>query len=456
MKTFLFDNTILTKDKKSTYLSADLSAAASCSVQSIIGMTTTGYILLLGDIGQEKTEIVQLSNGTAPSGTTVYFQTACSFDHPQDTKVTILDYNQFAISRATGVSSQKSTLTTANLQVDQLSSIYNDNTNTTGYGFVEFYDSINSRYSSPSDPIPYAGYADNSVYMVKKRALDSVNEKIDTELITNEILDQYLQEARREYHNAKGKRPYRRKFNADIGNVTAGMYRVAMPSDVQKPYTAENIYGVRIGTQGNTVYFDKKAFDEEYDGVAHTTLLTAYTVGNQDLYCDNVRDFEDSGSVTVENDTIEYSAKGVTGGTLRISTAGDDNHAVNLDVWQNASYGLPDKFTVWMDTDGTSYIYFSNPIETAYVNQNIFADYYQAKKTVDSDSDELDEPDNVQDGYVHYIAWKIKKRKDKGLVALKDDDYLEWQRIKQDSLGAEYLGADIRLQPNIDHLIIPQ
>ncbi len=453
-KTFIFDNTILTKDKKATYLSADVSAAAiNLSAQSIVGITTTGIILLIGEVGQEKTEIVQVSNGTAPTGTTIPLQTAVSFDHSQDTKVYIIDYNQFALSRSTGVSSQKATLATVGLQVDQNDSIYNDNTNTTGYGFVEFYDSINSRYSSPSDPIPYAGFSDNSVYMIKKRALDSVGEAIDTNLITNEYLDQCLAEARREYHNAPGKRPYRRKFNADIGNVSTGMHRLALPTDLEKSHTAENLYGVRIGANENLAYYDKKEFDQDYEGVGHTTLLTTYAITHQDLYVDSVRDLTDEGSVSLEDDIISYSAKGISGGTLRISTAGAVAHDSGSDIWQNKTFGLPDKFTVFAGTDGTSYVYFNCPLSTAYASQNVWADYYSTKKTIDSDADELDEPDNVQDGFVHFLAWKIKKRKDKGLIALKDDDYMKWEMIKQNSLGNERLSTDITFTPNIQHLL---
>jgi hypothetical protein len=451
MKTFTIDNTILTADKKATYLSSDLSASAiNMSVQSIIGLTSTAVAgLQIGETGQEKSEIITVSNGTAPTGTTVHFQTACVFDHPQDTKVYLLDYNQMALSRSTGISSQKGTLITTGIQVDQLKTIYNDVTNTTGYGFVEFYDSINARFSSASDPIPYAGYADNSVYMVKKRALNSAHEQLDPEIVTNEYLDDCLAEARREYHNAQGKRPYRRKYNVDIGNVSTGMFRIALPTDVEKPHTAENVYGVRIGSENNMVYFDKKEWDKEYQGVKHTTLLTAYAIGNQDLYCDNVRDLSDSGSVNLESDTIAYSAKGVSGGTLRISTAGAFIHSADVDVWQGASMGNPEKFTVWMNNDGTNYVYFSCPVSTSYVNQNIFADYYSTKKTIDSDADELDEPDNVQDGFVHFLAWKIKKAKNKGVVDLKDDDYLKWELIKQNSTKNEVTGVNISFIPDV-------
>ncbi len=458
MKTFIIDNTILTKDKKNTYLSADVnSASANLTVQSIVGITTTGIILLVGEVGQEKSEILQVSNGTAPTGTTIYLQTACTFDHPQDTKVYVLDYNQVAISRSTGVSSQKATLTTTGIQVDQIESIYNDVTNSTGYGFVEFYDSINSRFSSPSDPIPYAGFADNSVYSIKQRALDLVDEKIDTNLITSDILDSWLWAARREYHNSQGKRPFRRKWNVDVGNVKTGMYRIPMPTDLQKPYTAENVFGVRIGKQNQLNWVDKKEIDFNFIDVPHANLNSTYTIGNQDLWCDNVNDFEyPGGSVTIEGDVIAYSAIGLSGGTLRISTQGSYNHDLLSDVWQNASYTLPDKYSVWMDTDGTARIYFNRIIETTYVDQNIWVDYYSSLPVLNSDADLLDEPDDVQDAYVHFLAYNIKKRKAKGNLPITDDDYMRWIDLKNQGLSAEYIDDQIRFVPDISHLSLPQ
>ena len=453
---FYTSNTILTKDKKNTYLSADLAAsAANMSVQSIMGLSGTGHVFCLGEIGQPKTEIVKCSNLTAPSGTTIYFQTACLFDHPQDTKVYLINFDQYTLSHSSGITSEKGTIATAGLQVENNETVYRDLNYSAGYSFVQFKNSLTSTFSIVSDPIPYAGFADNTVFQIKKRALDSVNEQIDTNLVTNEYLDQCLAEARREYHNATGKRPYRRKFNADIGNVSTGINKIALPTDTQKPYTAENVYGVRIGTNENLGYYDKKEFDEDYNGVAHTTLLETYAITHQDLYCDNVRDLDDSGSVDIESDNIVYSAKGVSGGTLRISTAGDYAHSSGSDVWQGESMGLPNKFTVFMDFDRTAYIYFNCPISTSYVNQNIWADYYQTKSVADSDADELTEPDNIQDGFVHFLSWKIKKRKNKGIVDLKDDDYLKWEMIKQQALGSERLGSDIRISPLIDHLVIP-
>lgn len=462
-KTIYLDNTILTKDKKFTFLSGDVVAGAQVinvvSTAGFVSLTTSsGQVLCIGELGQEKTEIIKISDvrtssGTNISGTGATLKTVLNFDHPQDTKVYMIDWDRFEVQHASTSTGTKSTLMTypENLQPDSLESQYRDTTKTSGFYFVRFNTTIDSTNSDWSDPIPFAGYADNTVHEIKRRALESVGEEIDGVVISNEFLNRCLWEARREFHKSPGKRPFRKSYNVDIGNVSTGMYRVDLPPYVENPYTSENIFGVRIGTERNMSYIGKKEWDFYYVNKPHTTLSTAYAVGDQDLYVSNVRDFNSSGSVTIENDTIEYSAVGVSGGTLRISTAGSTSHAVSSDVWQNASYGLPDKFTVFADVGGSAYIYFNRPLSTSYVNQNIYADYYRTLLEYDSDADELDEPN--ADMYVSYLAARIKKKRNPALNLAQDDDYRIWLQAKAENLATEYIAEPINLMPDIDHLI---
>ena len=462
MKTIYADNSILLKDKSFTFLSADVVAGAvNVGLMSTLGFqsltTSSGQILFLGELGQEKSEIIRTSNvrsstGTNISGTGATLIAGLRFDHPQDTKVYIIDWDRFEVQTAATVGGAKSTITTypLALQPNVMESQYKDTSVTSGFFFVRFNETINNSSSDWSDAIPYAGYADNTVFAIKQRALDSVNEVVDQKLITQDFLNRALWEARREYHNQPGKRPFRRKFNAAIGSTSTGMYRINLPDDLENPATAENVYGVRIGSERNMQYYDKKDWDWDFIKKPHATLVTAYTVGDQDLYCSSVRDFEDSGVVSIAQTNVAYSARGVSGGTLRISTQGSYDSAVGTDVWQNASYGLPDRFTVWAEVGGSSYIYFNRPLDTAYVNQNVFLDYYRTIVDFDSEADELDEPQF--DMYVPYLAWKIKQRKASGNVGLDDPHYTEWLMKKNNSLAAETLSTELHMRPSIGHL----
>lgn len=461
-KTLYVDNSVIPKDKKYTFLTTDaVAGATTIGLQSTLGFTSlstsSGQILLIGELGQETAELIKTSNvstttGSNIGGTSATLIAGLRFAHPQDTKVTIVDWDRFEVQHATTATGSKTTLMAypEPIQPDHIESLYRDTTQTSGYYFIRFNETVGSTNSDWSDPIPFGGYTDDTVFAIKQRALEQLNETVDGELISNEFLDRCLWEGRREYHNLPGKRPFRRKFNQNIGTVTTGMYRIVMPADVQNPSTAENVYGVRIGAQRNLYFYDKKDFDRDYVDKPHTTLSTAYTVGDQDLYITNAENFADSGSVTIEDDTIIYSARGISGGTLRISTAGADSHAVSSDVWQNASFGLPTHFTVWADVGGSSYIYFNRPIDTTYASQIVYMDYYRTVVDKDSDADQLDEPQ--YDMFVPYLKWRIKQRKNNGLNPLTDPDYQEWTQRKLNSLATEYAGTEIRIFPDISHL----
>lgn len=469
LSVIMVDNTDLTKDKIFTYLSEDvISGESTIRVQNLsgiygYGLDSTGRVLCIGEIGQEKTEIIDTSVTESPSETynEIPLRTDLKFDHHQGTKVYVVDWNKIEISYASSPTGTKSTLIDLLLiQPDSKNTIYRDyNPDSQVFYFVRFVEDItngSTRYSNYSDPVFWKGYDDNTVYSIKKRALESLGEEVDGKIITNEFLNEALWEARREYHEAPGKRPFRRKFNTIIGTALTGSYRIELPFDVERPYTAENIFGVRIGTSKNLEYYDKKEWDFDYRNKPHTTLTAAYTKNvSKDLYVANARDFAQSGAVSIEGTIIEYSAKSNSGGTLRISKHGDWDCSAGSDVWQNASYGLPDKFTVWADPKGSAYIYFNRPIETAYTGQNIYCDYYRTLVGYDSDGDKLDEPD--YDMYIHYLMAKIKHRKKIGEGDItQDPDYKIWQFKKQTALDKEYLSTQLRIQPDIDHLPLPE
>jgi len=465
MKTLYTDLTDLTQNKRFTFTTEDVVAnGTTLAVQSIIGFeslsTSSGQVLCIGQIGNERTEIRRTSNATGESPSAaykwVYLRDSLQFDHPQDTKVTIVDWDRVETQWAATVNGTKATVSAYpfNITPDVPEMLYVDTSATAGFFFTRFNRTIDSQTSDWSDATPYAGYDDNMVFSIKKRAVEALGEEIDGKVVTHEFLNEALWEARREYHNAPGKRPFRRKFNTIIGTAVTGSYRIDLPTDANRPHTAENIYGVRIGPNANMEYYDKKEWDFDYIGKPHSTLTAAYVRGARDLYVASARDFDGSGAVVVENSSISYSEKSNAGGTLRISADGAHDCSAGSDVWQNISYGLPAKFTVFADPGGSAYIYFNRPIETAYLGQNIYADYYRSLVGYNSDADTLDEPE--YDFYVNYLMARIKHRRERGTIDLTNDpDYKIWLFKKQSALNNEHLSTDIRIFPNTEHLIIP-
>ncbi len=442
MKNLSVDNTILTKDKKFTYLSSDASATdTTLTVQSITGFTTD-QILCIGEIGREKSELVQTHATTSPSGSTITLTAAITFDHPQDTKVYLVDWDQVEFSHASTTTGDKSVLSTEDIQADDTETRYKDTAQSSGYYFTRFKDSVNTTYSSYSDPVPYAGYGDNTVFSIKQRALESVGESIG-DLISHDFLNKTLWEGRRELHNSLKRWSFRKEFNYNLGNVSTGDYRIAVPTDLQDPNTNKNVFNVKIGVEHNLEYIPKKEWDEYYRGVPHTTLSSAYTVTDAAVTLTDSADFDEDGTITIEGDDIEYSANDESTGELTVSTDGDSNHDSGKDVWQNVGDGLPTAYTIF---DG--YIYFNRPVSSDYDAQNVWMDYYQELTAYDSDADELDEPE--YDMFVNYLAYNIKKRKNNGVSSLEDDDYQQWVLKKTMLINKEVSGQEIKLIPDID------
>jgi hypothetical protein len=447
-KILQIDLTSLSEDKAKTYLTADITSGTILTVQSVNGFSGSVNILL-GDIGQEDAEIIAIHSLAQASGTTLYLNSSVGKAHSINTPVYAIDWNQVEITHGTvsTTSGISSTLTYGtNILPDRVEMSYKDTSKTSGYYFIRFVDTVGSGYSDYSDAIPYGGFAYNTVWSIKDRALKKVNAKID-DIITHDFLNNCLWEARREFHKAPGKRPFRRKFNVDLGDVTTGSYSISLPNDVENPTSAENIYAVRIGQNIIVTGYDKKDFDRDYRDVAHTTLSSAYATADVYMVLTNSRDFDSSGSVYIESDTISYSANEVSTGSLTIDTAGTYDHTANSDVWQGISMGLPMNYIVLRNPGESAFIYFNAPFETAYNGQNIWSDYYRTLVPYDSDADELDEPD--YDMYVHYLAYRIRKALSPDLNDQKDPDYLEWLIRKQNALQHEYLGTEISFYPNL-------
>lgn len=464
LKILFVNNTDLPRNRQGTFLTEDIVAGATTMrVQSLIGFesltTSSGQIVLLGKLAEERTEILRTSQTTGLSTTylEVTLRDSTSFDHAQDTPVFIVDWSRIEFNYAGTATGTKSTLTAypIAIQADRRETSYREGAKDGVFYFARFNDPIESRNSDWSDAVPSTGYADNTVYEIKRRAVESLGETVDGEIITDEFLNRSLWEARREYHKSPGKRPFRRKFNVDIGNALTGSFRIDLPADVEKPFTAENVYGVRIGAEANMSYYDKKEWDFDYRSKPHSTLELPYTVdASTSIWVANGRDFSASATINVEGTTIGLSR--ITGeqNSFKIITQGKWNASAGSDVWENIALGLPTKFTVFAEPEGSAYIYFNRPIDTAYVNQNIYADYYRTLVGYNSDADALDEPD--YDMYADYLKAKMKHKRNKGQGDItQDPDYKLWIFKKTNALNNEFLSTDLRISPDIEHLSIP-
>lgn len=433
-----------------TYLSGDEAAAqTTISVLQGTNFAADEYVLI-GIPGTEQAEIIKI---TSVAAGTITLTTALAYDHNQGTPVTFIPFNQIEVYSASSSGGSFSLLSAVSIRPDALETYYPRTADaSTVYYKARFKNSNNTTYSDYSDEVSALGYAYNTVWSVKKRALDQLGEKLGG-LITDEFLNDSLWEARREFDNQFKRWSFRTSFNTDIGNMTEGAYSIAAPTTLRNPDSPQNILGLRVGNRGrNLSYIDKRTLDGVYEGIFHTTVATQPSVGQTTLVLTSTRDLDASGSIMIGSNLITYTAKNNSTNTLSgipASSTGsiDDTHAVGTDVWQNASYGEPTEFTIYENT-----LYFNTPFSDDFEGVNMYMDYYRTLPDYDSDADTLDEPD--VDMFVSYLKFRIKDKKEKGKISMeKDSDYQNYIIRRNSAIRKEFAHQGVQFTPDIGHLI---
>lgn len=437
-------------DNELTFLSADeTSGQTTLSVDSGRNFVANDYVVIGEGEFAEIRKLSSQSDTTITTDTTLYA-------HSRGTKVQFIPYNQIVVSRSTdGVT--YTALSAVDINPQNLYTVIHRTTDvSTDYYKARFYNSTLgvTGYSDYSDVVTATGYADNTVWAIKDRALRELGEQ-KSELITDQFLNESLWEGRRELDQDPrvNRWSWRNKIDENIGSIVSGTYTFALPTNLRDPESNKNISSIRIGKENTPLdYQDTIRFNQNYLDVAHTTLNGAVLTADTSIILTDSGDFDESGSIYVASqaigetvDVIAYTANTETTNTISgvtgIRTAG---HATGTDVWQDVSFGKPTAYTV----DGDSgVIKFDVPFKDDLAGENIYMDYYSTMTAYDSDADLLDEPST--DLFVNYLKWKIKSKQSGGkLMPTQDPDFILWERGKETIITKEYLGRTIRLIPS--------
>lgn len=168
------DNRVLLNSQRYTYTKDNYSSGvSSIFVTNTEGFSDTTKFLLIGNIGTESAEIfkigsvnsvtgeITLQNAGGLSATTVY-------GHPESSRVTVMPYNQigFFWTATTTYSDTNPISGFIDIQPSEWYSVYEDNNNSTGYGWFIFYNSVQVTASQPSNPIPYVGFEGETVQSI--------------------------------------------------------------------------------------------------------------------------------------------------------------------------------------------------------------------------------------------------------------------------------------------------
>lgn len=236
------DNRILTQSAPYTYLESNIaSGVSSITVLNPRDGFAADDIILIGSIGDETAEIFRV--GTVNTSTRVITlltsggaSTTTSFAHPESTRVTILPYNQIRFFRTTTTTYSDSSPLAGYTDIlpSDWYTTYEDESNSTGYGWFIFYNSVTAIASQNSNAIPYAGFEVDAVQTVLDDFFSMLSNK-DLKLIDREDALSWMNEG---VSTMKTKlnlsnREYTATAETSL-SITSGTAEYTLPTDFSK------------------------------------------------------------------------------------------------------------------------------------------------------------------------------------------------------------------------------
>jgi len=442
-----------------TFLDTDSLAGATSFSANGVNFSANQYVVV-GQVGDNRTEILQI-NGT-PTSTTINLISPATFAHNRGDTIRFIPYNEIEAQYSTdGVT--YNVITPVVIRSDATETYMQRASDLSTYSYkFRFLNSTTTLYSAYSVIVQATGYADNTIWAVKNRALQQLGEKIDN-LITDQFLNDSIQEARRsvDYNPAVFRWSFRTKFNIIFAQLLAGQYQFTLPSDLRDRNSPKNLLSVRYGSQNRPcVYQDRRQFNQNYLNIVHTTVAVTAASGASSIVLTSTHDLDPTGTGT-GGGAVTLGGQVLGQGTFVIAYTGNNKStntltgvtgipssgaAAGTDVWQRGIYsgGVPTAYTV---DNGT--LSFDLPINTIWDGQDVKGDYYSIIPPISSDSQTFDEP--FFDLYVPYLKYKIKSLKANGKINRDGDtDWKDWEEGVAKLIAQEFPGQKVNFVPDVE------
>lgn len=419
-------------------LNAALASGVGSGTVYSISKFAINQIVIIGNPGEEGSELILTHAATAPTGNTVTFASNTTKAHAKDTPVYIVLFNQIEVSNAATVAGAKSVLDTSTINPETVINTYVDYSGSSGYYFTRFKNSITSVYSDYSGAIPVTGLASNTVGYAINQALEELSMSIGGNItydklfgMTNQML-RFVRGKLKKWSNNQ-------EFDYNVGTLSMGVRRFAMPTTCYDVNSNRSVLAVRAGNDTPLDYIDRAEYLQATEDIAYTEVATEGTVGATSLVLDDTSNLPDSGSVDVyvsgTKYTIEYTDNTKASNTLTVDSSEITvTLPVDSQVWYNVEENDPTYYSIW---DG--YLYIWPMITSDYEGMNLNMDFYTDISEVDSEEDIIVGP--RFDMLVHYLKFKIRAISENGgKEDLKDPSYLQFREILQDAIRNEELG----------------
>lgn len=178
-----------------TRLASDVAAAATSSTVENNNGFAANDLAVWGALGEEKSEIVTV---TSVSGTTTIGHTgALTFAHGAQTRISQIKYNQAEIYRATAEGGSYSLIATADLDIDEVYTIYDDTSGSSSSWYkIRYKNSVASTFSDYSPEVQSTGYEEDSLFSMTEEVLADFNDTDGVQVSRTQVR-RYLRTATR-------------------------------------------------------------------------------------------------------------------------------------------------------------------------------------------------------------------------------------------------------------------
>lgn len=307
-----------TDDLEKSYLSNPY----AIGITSIVVKNADRFVLndriMLGEMGQEKTEVVTVTAG-ATDGMTIT-TTATVFSHEADTPVYRLRFDQVKFYRSTtGTTGVYSVISTQNLDVDNanLTTVYDDTAGLASYYYkISFYNSIAAIESALSDPIAGGGYRRNQVGYVVDEFLREVGDENEMHVSRTEVIG------------------YFNDVNDDLTINTAKPYEFLHTRTTLLPVANQNYLNFPVDTNGDQTMW-------KFDRMDYNFIDSTTTPVTNNTY-------------TLEVIDSEYFRNRFQNNTIDSTAVSDATAVMALDTSVNRFRFNPP----WKTTVGTLYLHY--------------------------------------------------------------------------------------------------
>jgi len=333
-----------------SYLSTSENSAVSTLRVRNINQFYNQWAIQIGKTGEEKTEIRVVN--ASPSGTSLSISAITSYDHPEDTPIYSIKFDQIVFERSTtGTAGTATPIGTVSITADSDYTQFDDTTGAAAYAYKTYFqNSISSVYSSESDWLTSEGFSFYSKAKLKDRAkgklLDSGYIKDDS------VIDDWLNEWLEVMNNEaiKVDKSYG-MGTVDVSFGTSGLGTITSADfiSIKNMWTTYNGNDFYVATQVdmNQIY-PNQTFNETHPyfswrGDNVFKLNPEKTGGTARIHYYNIR-------TILSNDTDELPV------VMRPYTRSFVDYALSEALYQDAKEARADRYNIRAENDKRNFV----------------------------------------------------------------------------------------------------